>query len=108
MNWNQLTNDAQLAIIDQESTHQPIAIFKHSTRCSISSAALNRMERGWVEASNVKAYYLDLLAYRSVSNAVAQHYGIEHQSPQVLLIKNGKCVYSETHMAIEPQLLSTI
>jgi bacillithiol system protein YtxJ len=56
----------------------------------------------------VKAYYLDLLAYRSVSNAVAQHYGIEHQSPQVLLIKEGKCVYSETHMAIQPQLLSTV
>lgn len=99
MNWNTLNSIEQLALIDAESLTQPIMLFKHSTRCSISSAALARMERGWKDG-NVKPYYLDLIAHRDVSNAIAHKYGVEHQSPQVLLIKNGQAVYNESHMGI--------
>lgn len=102
MNWNALTTTEQLGIIDAESAQQPMMILKHSTRCSISSAALARLERGMDEGSGIKAYYLDLIAYREVSNAVAAHYNIEHQSPQVIIIRNGKAVYNESHMAIQP------
>ena len=104
MNWNTLTTIEQLQTIDTESATQPIMLFKHSTRCSISSAALARLERGWKEAS-VKPYYVDLLAYRDLSNAIATKYGIVHQSPQVLVIKNGQAIYNESHMGIDVEEL---
>lgn len=77
-------------------------IFKHSTRCSISRAALGRLERAWTTADDAAhhVYFLDLLRYRPLSNAIADHYGIEHESPQALVIKDGKCVDVSTHFGI--------
>ncbi len=102
MNWNNLESLAQLQIIDDESQSGLVLIFKHSTRCSICVTALNRLERKWKDSDSekIKPYYLDLLQHRDVSNAIAERYGIEHQSPQVLLISKGKCVYSATHLEI--------
>lgn len=102
MNWNQLTTIDQLNKIDELSITKPVLILKHSTGCSISITALNRLERNWKEEDRtfIEPYYLDLLAHRNVSNEIAQHYNVYHESPQVLLIKQGKCVYSETHMGI--------
>lgn len=102
MQWTELTDKAQLDAIDQASTEAPVLIFKHSTRCNISSAAVARLERAWTatdDAAHV-AFHLDLIRYRDVSNAIAQRYGVEHASPQVLVIRNGKCVYSESHFGI--------
>ena len=103
MNWKKLENIEQLIDIDVQSHQFPIVIFKHSTRCSISSAALSRLERSWNDAEmpGIEAYYLDLLAHRTTSSAVADHYKVEHQSPQVLIIKKGDCVYNESHMGID-------
>ncbi len=100
MNWNKLTNDGQLDTIKIESTKQPILIFKHSTTCSISAMALNRMERNWKDDAGIKPYYLDLLNNRTLSNQISRTFGVEHQSPQILLIQNGECVYDESHMGI--------
>lgn len=100
MNWNKLTSDAQLAQIKEESAKQPVLIFKHSTSCSISAMALSRMERNWNDQLGVKPYYLDLLANRPISNRIVSEFGVEHESPQVLLIRNGQCVYDASHMAI--------
>lgn len=100
MNWNKLTEDGQLAAIKQESATQPVMIFKHSTTCSISTMALKRMERNWQDAAGIKPYYLDLLANRALSKQVADAFDVEHQSPQVLLIKNGEAVYDESHYSI--------
>ncbi len=101
MNWTPLTSEAQLQEIINTS-EQPAVIFKHSTRCSISATALNRLERAWKDAemAPVKAYYLDLLSYRPVSNQIESTFGITHQSPQLLLIRNGKCVYNSSHFDI--------
>lgn len=101
MNWNRLTDIGELEQIQTESTQQPIVVFKHSTRCSISSAALARFERSWNETFGIKPYYLDLLAHRDISNALASTYQIEHQSPQVLVIHKGQCVYDASHMSID-------
>lgn len=103
MNWNKLEQVEQLVDIDVNSHEHTIVIFKHSTRCSISAAALSRLERSWndAEMTEVKPYYLDLLSFRTTSNAIAMHYNIEHQSPQILVIKDGHCVYHESHMGID-------
>lgn len=99
MNWNHLTSEAQLDQIIAASAQKPQAIFKHSTRCSISSVALQRMEKG-TAPEGIDFWFLDLLQYRSISNAVAQRFGVAHESPQILLIKNGECVFDESHLGI--------
>lgn len=107
MNWNRLDDINTLDVVIKESEDTPVVIFKHSTSCSISAMALNRLERSWNESEmeNVKVYYLDLIAYRDISQAVADKFGVTHQSPQVLLIKNGECVYDDSHMGISYQNL---
>ncbi|HET8858558.1 bacillithiol system redox-active protein YtxJ [Marivirga sp.] len=109
MKWNKLDNIDTLDKISTESKEQSVIIFKHSTSCSISAMALNRLERSWNEGemSEVKPYYLDLISYRNISNAIAEKFGVTHQSPQVLLIKNGECVYDDSHMGINYQNLKT-
>jgi len=79
-----------------------VLIFKHSTTCSISAAAKSKIERQWADAGldETKLYYLDLLRYRPVSGEIAQKFGVEHQSPQLLLIQDGECQYNASHMGI--------
>lgn len=99
MNWNQLTTEQQLDEIMEISAEKPVVIFKHSTRCSISSTALSRLERAW-DSDQIPAFYLDLIAYRPISGLIAEKFDVEHQSPQVLVIDQGKCTYSATHWDI--------
>lgn len=103
MQWTPLTQAEQLADIVRESAEQPVVIFKHSTSCSISAMAKSRLERQWADAglADVKAYYLDLLRYRPISNQIAADFGVQHQSPQLLLIQNGACSYDASHMSIQ-------
>lgn len=101
MNWIALTELDQLDAIDQTSKDRPVLIFKHSTRCSISTAALGRLERAWTPVDDAHiAYFLDLLKYRSISNAIAKRYMIEHESPQALVIRNGRCIDVSAHFGI--------
>ncbi len=101
MNWIDLTSENQLGAIVEQSHLKPVVLFKHSTRCSISVAAKGRLERGWNFAEGeIDAYYLDLLNYRSVSNKIADDFAVHHESPQLLLIKNGECTYVEAHLGI--------
>ncbi len=102
MNWIELNQTNQLEQIKSESFNHPVLIFKHSTRCSISSMALNRLERSWnpQELEGLKIYYLDLIQYRPISNQVAEDFEVDHESPQVLIISDGKCAYHNSHMGI--------
>lgn len=102
MNWNYIKDTETLNSIKAESDSSAILIFKHSTRCSISSMALSRLERSWDEAhmSGLKPYYLDLISYRNISNQISDEFGVEHQSPQVIVIKSGKAIYDNSHMGI--------
>lgn len=90
----------QLDTIVTRSHQQLQVIFKHSTRCSVSSMVLNRLEREQVPA-NIDFYFLDLLSYRPISNAIAERFQVHHESPQVIVLKNGEVVYDESHMAIQ-------
>lgn len=102
MNWTPLTDLAQLAAIDELSRTKPVLIFKHSTSCSISRTALDRLQRAWTDddTASHSTYYVDLLRFRSVSNAIAERYGVQHESPQTLVIRDGKCVHHASHFGI--------
>ena len=103
MLWHKLTDIGQLQEIQELSKEQRISavlLFKHSTRCSISSMALNRLETKWSDNAQIPAYYLDLLNHRDISNEIANLYSVEHASPQVLVIKDGKCIYHNSHNGI--------
>lgn len=102
MNWHPLTSAEQLDTVIEESKSTPVVIFKHSTSCSISSTAKSRLERQWAGAGldHVKPYYLDLLRYRPVSNEIADVFQVQHQSPQLLLIHDGMCLYDASHLGI--------
>jgi bacillithiol system protein YtxJ len=109
MDWIQLNDISQLNEIVKASEDKPVLIFKHSTRCSISSSALNRVERSWSDKADkaVTPYYLDLISYRDVSGQIAHKFDVEHQSPQVLLISKGKSIYDASHMDINlPEIVS--
>jgi len=99
MNWIEITSEAQLKDVKEQSSVKPQLIFKHSTRCSISSMAKSRLERGSAP-EGIDFYYLDLIKHRDISQAVAAAFDVSHESPQVLLIKGGKCVYDESHSGI--------
>jgi bacillithiol system protein YtxJ len=99
MNWKELSDEIGLDTIKKLSTEKPQVIFKHSTRCSISTMAKNRLERA-EEPTGVDFNYLDLIAHRDISNKIANDFDVEHASPQILIIKNGACVYDESHNAI--------
>lgn len=106
MNWIQLTSLGQLNEITQLSTEKSVVIFKHSTRCSVSRMALKQFENDYKIADNeANAYFLDLLNFRDISNEIASKFQIEHQSPQVILVKNGKVTYSVTHSEIDADTL---
>jgi bacillithiol system protein YtxJ len=99
MNWIELTDESQLNTIVEQSKVQPVVIFKHSTRCSISVMAKNRLDKE-TPAEDLPFYYLDLLRYRPISNKIAEDFKVHHESPQVLVIKNGECIYDESHNGI--------
>jgi len=102
VNWVALTEMSQLDEIIEESKSIPVMILKHSTRCSISLMAKNGLDKSWdIEDDKIKTYYLDLLKFRPISNQIAETFNVHHQSPQVLVIKDGKCDYSATHSAID-------
>ncbi len=100
MNWIDLNSEAQLDGLKEASRHKPLVIFKHSTRCAISSMAKSRLERN-PQPEGIDFYYLDLLQHKTLSNKIAEVFTVYHESPQVLLIKNGVCVYDESHSGIQ-------
>lgn len=100
MNWINLTSQDQLEDIKQKSQQKPQVIFKHSTRCSISSMAKGRLERSSDIPQEADFYYLDLISYRTLSARIAEEFHIHHESPQVLVIRNGKCIFDESHYGI--------
>lgn len=103
MTWTELRTEAQLEQIQEESKTKSILIFKHSTRCSISRVALDRLERKWnaKETLHIKPYFLDLLSFRETSASVARQFHVEHESPQVLIIENGRSIYDQSHFDID-------
>lgn len=109
MEWKILDSVDQLNQLLLTPDVGTFAIFKHSTRCSISTMSKNRIERNWDELpGGFNLYYLDLLTFRQVSDAISQQLGVEHESPQLLLVENGKCVFHSSHSSIDITELTQI
>lgn len=100
MSWNNLTSIEQLDALAQENS--PFIVFKHSTRCSVSSMAKRNLEFDFsLLPQGFPLYYLDLISYREISNAIADKWQVRHESPQLLLLKGDSCLYNASHQDIE-------
>lgn len=99
MNWTALDSPQQLNEIKSKPGYS--LIFKHSTRCSISMMAKRRFEMDWEALpADLPVYFLDLIKYREISNQIAQEFQVHHESPQMLLIKDGECILDQSHGGI--------
>lgn len=99
--WVPLASSEQLEVIKERSVVKPQVIFKHSTTCGISRMVINRFNEGYdIPVDSLDLHYLDLHQYRSVSNETSKMFGVVHESPQLLVIKNGTVVAHESHGAI--------
>jgi bacillithiol system protein YtxJ len=107
--WNELTSISQLHDILKKSSTKTIILFKHSTKCNISKGVLLQFQKEWDSKNkNVELYYLDLIRYRDVSNAIEKKLVLKHESPQIIVIKNEKVIYSESHKKIEAKKVKKI
>ena len=104
--WIHLSKPDQLNGLIAESDSIPVVIYKHSSRCGLSFMTENKLNDGWeVLQPKVRLYFLDLIQYREVSSAVAERFNVRHQSPQILIIKNGICVYNTSHHEINVETI---
>ena len=102
MNWNQLGSPQEIDALAERSHQLPCLIFKHSTRCSISSLVQYRLEEQWdIPSDRLELYYLDLIRFRATSNYVAETFAVHHESPQILLIHRGECILEASHLDID-------
>lgn len=107
INWVALTKIEQLEDIKETSKIKTVLIFKHSTRCGISKMVLKQFEQLFTdEHKSLEVYFLDLLAFRNLSDAIAKEFNIQHQSPQIIAVKNEQAVFSAAHYDITQIKLS--
>jgi len=101
-NWKHITKEQDITDIIERSKVRPQVIFKDSTHCGISAFAKERLVNGvhyFEEKGDFN--YLDLLTYKSVSNYIASALKIIHQSPQIIVLKNGEVTYTTSHHSID-------
>lgn len=104
--WKNIESEEDLKNVIEESHHQKVVIFKHSTRCFISKTVLKNFEKEINESEKVALYYfLDLLAHRNLSNKIAEDFEIEHQSPQIIVLENGVAINNASHQNISLNLV---
>ena len=98
LEWVKLERGSQLQEIEDASKHGPVDIFKHSVRCGVSFAVKRRIERRWdIPSGRLKVYYLDLLARPALSDEIASRFKVRHQSPQMLILRDGRVVFHASH-----------
>lgn len=101
LQWNIINAEQELDLIEEQSKLKPQIVFKHSTRCGVSSMVLRRFERQAHEViQGMDFHMVDVISNRAVSNAIAGRYGIMHQSPQLIVIKNSTAVFNDSHYEI--------
>jgi bacillithiol system protein YtxJ len=103
MEWERLRTQEGLDDLMESSAHTPQLIFKHSTRCSLSSMAFSRLQSG---LPDIGLHIVDVIGDRDISNLIAQKFAVAHQSPQILIIYNKACIYDDSHFNISSQLVN--
>lgn len=99
--WRELTQPSHLDEITKLSFQQTVVVFKHSSLCRISSSVLSRLESKIIEQSiDFPLYFLDLIKYRDLSDVISYKFRVTHQSPQLLMISNGKSIMNSSHYNI--------
>ncbi len=104
--WKPLTSEQELADAVNQSFNKKVVIFKHSTMCFVSKTVLRNFEREIEESSpDAVFYYLDLLKYRSISNKIEDDFGVTHQSPQLIVLQNGRALNHASHNSISIDMI---
>lgn len=105
MEFQTLNQIEQLNEIDLKSNSKTQVIYKHSTQCGTSMMTNRTLNKELKEINNdsIDVYYLDLLRYRDLSNTISKRYNVEHESPQIIIIKGGKCIYQASHSDVSLQ-----
>ena len=104
--WQNITSGDDLNKAIEESATKKVAIFKHSTSCFISKTVLKNFEKEVANSDkDVSYYFLDLLANRSISNKIADDLGVTHQSPQLIVLENGKAIANASHQSISVDII---
>lgn len=105
--WNNLDTAAQLDDIKVKSSVRPQLIFKYSTRCGINKFVMNEFVKGFdFSEEDFDLYYLDILNHRDISNQIAYDFQVIHESPQLLVIKNGNVIAHASHGGINSLALN--
>ena len=101
INWIALETGEQLDSLLKRSVEHPVLIYKHSTRCGISSMVRSRLERSWRNFPlSIDCYFLDIISFRAISDQIEELFQVRHESPQTLLIRDGLCIFHASHMGI--------
>ena len=107
--WINITTEEQLLEAWDYNSDKTKLFFKHSTRCSISSMAKNRLERSWNPGNkNIPVYFLDLISFRQLSNEIAIKFDLIHESPQLLIIQKGELKLHASHSAISAAIIEEL
>ncbi len=100
--WKKIESEKDLELAVEKSFQQKILIFKHSTRCFISKTVLRSFEKQMQNSDkNYSYFFLDLIAHRNISNEIESRFDVTHQSPQLIVLENGKAVYDASHQSID-------
>lgn len=109
MNWIELSTPTQLQGIQKDTSNAAYLLYKHSPTCSICSMTKMRIERAWDFAEEqLKPYFLNVLDHRSLSDEVAHIFDTKHESPQILLVQNGRSVHQASHFDIDIKTVRTV
>ena len=109
LNWKVIEDVNQLDKAEKLSKEKPVVIYKHSTSCGISRMVLNQFQNNAdFDEDAVLLLYLDLLAHRNISDAIAEKFGVMHQSPQMIILNKGQVVHHASHSAIVPGAVNRV
>ncbi|MBZ9778341.1 bacillithiol system redox-active protein YtxJ [Psychroflexus sp. CAK8W] len=99
--WRTLEDITQLDAVEKLSEEKLVVIFKHSVTCGISNMVWHQFQNE-IDFNNddIEMLYLDLLAHRDVSNEITRRFQVLHQSPQILVIRDGEVLHHASHSAI--------
>lgn len=104
--WVNITEEQDIEDLEKRSFEKPVVIFKYSTRCGISRITLRKFETDLPENLDVAYYFMDLVKYRSLSNEIADRLKVRHESPQLIVLKDGKVIHHSSHQDINAKQLS--